>query len=525
MLKLLIVDDETIFRLGVRSCVDWTTLGYEVCGEAQNGKEALEKIHTLKPDVVLLDIKMPVMDGIEVLQELQDQVKDTYFVVLSCFNEYDYVRKAMKLGAYDYLFKPVMEAPELEKLMSEIRSRIYSDFGRRESEKPEEQLGVRKMLKKGLFGELTPQEQEKLSKTDSRLLEAPCFVYVLSFRKRMKEIQFDMKFHAICTAIINQNLDAEQNFLFQVQEQNLLVGFCCDESLRHMHYQYYAQELNRAVIYMKEHLEMEVYCGVGEICCGVQNWKDSLSKAKTALDGTFFQKNHPVVYYTEKLEDSYDFSKVYGDIFAEIQKKLLERKLEEVEPLLEQINEDILRKKLFNKNDYCHFLAAVIISFMRKVRNGEVLEQMLLKDYNLISNLYHQENMEETSREFSRLLQYACQKVYGITNDEAQNLMIHKVKEYVNENYNRKITLNEVAQLVHLNKNYFCKVFKKVTGDNLVNYITRVRVEHATDLLLHTDKKIYEVAMEVGFLDYHHFCKTYKEYTNVTPSDVKKINE
>ncbi|MDD3277496.1 MAG: response regulator [Lachnospiraceae bacterium] len=525
MLKLLIVDDETIFRLGIRSCVDWTALGYVVCGEAQNGKEALEKIHVLKPDVVLLDIKMPLMDGIEVLQELQDKTENIYFVVLSCFNEYDYVRKAMKLGAYDYLFKPVMEATDLQRLMSEIRNRIYSRFGEKESEKPEEQLEIQEILKYALFFDLTEQEREKLYKLNSRLPELSCFSYVLSFRKRKKNVHPDTKLHAVCLAIMNQNLGAEQNFLFQAPEENQLVGLCYDESLGHMHYQHYAVEITRAVSYIREHLEMEVYCGVGAICHGAAEWRSSFLQAQTAQESLFFQKDQSVAYYTKQLEVSYDFQEIYRDIFLEIQNNLLERKVQDTAELLDEINEDILKKRMFNKNDYCHFLATVIISFMRKVRNGEILEQMLLKDYNLISNLYYQENIEEAAKELSRLLQYACQKVYGFTNDETQNQIIYKVKEYVNKNYSCRITLNEVAELVHLNKNYFCKIFKKITGESLVNYITRVRVEHATDLLIHTDKKIYEVAMEVGFLDYHHFCKTYKEYTNMTPSDIKKLNK
>lgn len=121
MLKVLIVDDEAIFRLGIRSSVAWEKLDCVVCGETGNGEEAVRMIGEKHPDIVFLDIKMPVLDGIGVLRQMSGRCRDSFFVILSCFNEYEYVREAMKLGAYDYLFKPIMGAKELTDMVKEIR--------------------------------------------------------------------------------------------------------------------------------------------------------------------------------------------------------------------------------------------------------------------------------------------------------------------------------------------------------------------------------------------------------------------
>lgn len=128
MIKVLLVDDEPIFRMGLRSGIAWEEEGCEIVGEAKNGEEALLLIEDKKPDLVLLDLKMPKMDGIEVLRRMKCREGGTKFIVLSCFNEYEYVREAMKLGACDYLFKPLMEGKDIAAAVHEItKNMAHSD--------------------------------------------------------------------------------------------------------------------------------------------------------------------------------------------------------------------------------------------------------------------------------------------------------------------------------------------------------------------------------------------------------------
>lgn len=100
--------------------------------------------------------------------------------------------------------------------------------------------------------------------------------------------------------------------------------------------------------------------------------------------------------------------------------------------------------------------------------------------------------------------------------------MVETAIRYIQENYMNKISLDEIATHIHINKNYFCKIFKQETGINLVNYITELRLDKATELLNNTDKKIYEIAEEVGFQSYPYFCRTYKKYRNTSPTEVKR---
>lgn len=120
MIRLLIVDDEVLFRRGIISCTDWNSHGIEVVGEADNGQEAIQLIRALKPDVVLLDIKMPVLDGVDVVRIIMPELPNTKIIMLSCLNDLDSVRSSMKLGAKDYLFKPIVSPKDIINAILEL---------------------------------------------------------------------------------------------------------------------------------------------------------------------------------------------------------------------------------------------------------------------------------------------------------------------------------------------------------------------------------------------------------------------
>lgn len=525
MLKVLIVDDEAIFRTGIRFSVDWEALGFEVCGEAQNGREAIEKIYQLKPQVVFLDIKMPEMGGLEVLEELKGKMEDVCFIVLSSFNEYEFVRKAMKAGSYDYLFKPVMEAEDIVRVLKEIRERNYlTDVGGTTREISACHR-VQELLKSGLNGDRTPAQEEELRLLQPELFELPYFVFMISvFSKGGLSLPTD-KISNICQTIIQQNLDADALYMLDVDSGNLLKGICFQESLRHVHFSFQEKEWRRIVSYQEEYLQANVQIGLSRVSIDLRQEASVGKQSQNALDCVFFQDEKGIVFYSERFGESYDFKKLYEEQMEEIFDALTGHRIEEIPKILSQINEDICRNRYFNRTDYCHFMAEMIVTFMRKIKNGAILEEMLLSDYDMISNLYHQRCMKDTTEETYRILQQVYQKLYGASGNGAQTEIVQKAVKYINENYQSRISLDEISAYVHVNKNYFCKIFKNETGENFVTFVTRLRVEKATEMLRTSEKKIYEIAMDVGFQDYHHFCKTYKEYTGATPSDIRKQEE
>ena len=202
MLSVLIVDDEPIFRMGLRSGINWADLDCEIIGEASNGKEALSIIEEKKPNIILLDIKMPGMDGIELLKNCRQHPDNQCFIVLSCFNEYPFVREAMKLGALDYLFKPLMEGPDIEKVIMEAKEQL--GFSSRSSEAAEHQNAVRTKLKEII--------ENGVSANISPLLE---LIPQLS----------SSHYFTMALMVQDEHIDTEKAYVLLDSSQALIAGF------------------------------------------------------------------------------------------------------------------------------------------------------------------------------------------------------------------------------------------------------------------------------------------------------------
>lgn len=209
MLKVLLVDDEPIFRMGLRSGISWEGVGCKIIGEAKNGEEALLLIDEKKPDLVLLDLKMPKMDGIEVLRKIKNRETRPQFIVLSCFNEYEYVREAMKLGARDYLFKPLMEGKDIAAAVYEItKSMEHTDA---EDRSAQISLLLESLLMEPDFPEKKASELLALCPA---LKESTWFVLALKIPGRTCDERKKEALLTLCKSVLLRCFDDEQSPLF-----------------------------------------------------------------------------------------------------------------------------------------------------------------------------------------------------------------------------------------------------------------------------------------------------------------------
>lgn len=521
MLQVLIVDDESIFRLGIRSSVSWEEMDCTVCGEASNGEEALQMIYEKKPDIVFLDIKMPVMDGITLLRRIQGKFNHIYFVILSCFNEYDYVREAMKLGAYDYLFKPTMGVKELTNVLQEIRTKKYKECGSENDKEKQQYAEILAILKKGTTEDINENDRKKLKLLDEKTGGLPYIAVSIMLMKENIVVKLNSPAIETCKAIISQNIQCEKLYFIPLEDKNELCIICFSEEIPHTSYRKLKENWNKINICIKEYVEADASIGIGRVGKTLSVYNQCVREASIARTETFFT-GESVSFYRPEFHQVYNFEKIYEKISVRIQDALIKKDMGTVYDLIRILKNDVIAHRYYSVDDYCHFLAVNMVAFMRKFRSGEILEQLLLEDYNLISNIYHQNKIEKANEEFFRVLKVCFQEVHGVSVNNMQEAIVTQAIRYIQEHYMDKISLNMIADQLHVNKNYFCKIFKQVTGMNMINYLTELRLEKATDMLENTDKKVYEIALEVGFQSYPHFCKTYKKYRNVSPTEIRR---
>lgn len=516
MLKVLLVDDEPIFRMGLRSGISWEGVGCKIIGEAKNGEEALLLIDEKKPDLVLLDLKMPKMDGIEVLRKIKNRETRPQFIVLSCFNEYEYVREAMKLGARDYLFKPLMEGKDIAAAVYEItKSMEHTDA---EDRSAQISLLLESLLMEPDFPEKKASELLVLCPA---LKESTWFVLALKIPGRTCDERKKEALLTLCKSVLLRCFDDEQSPLFIDKNQTLYGLFFAPFSDVQNSFPKRKMLLKK----IKEYVEHPVWIGCSGYMQKPSELKEAFTQAQCALRMHFFscytRSGEEFLEFSPEYVQSQDLSSLFVQELHTIAEAFGAYRLDTIKNTLMQICRIILSRKLFCEKDFPHMLAESIISNMRLYQHRDLMEKLVMEEYNVISNLYHQETMEETCEYYLELLERIFdlirQNLYGTSHSDT----IRNALEYMEAHYYEKISLSDIASKAGMSEKYFCRIFKEQTGETFVGSLTSIRIRAAEKLLTQTNLKTYEIAQQAGFGDYHHFCKTFKRLTGKTPTEVR----
>lgn len=407
-MNILVVDDDNIIRKGLKKLIERLSEGYEVIADFKNGRDALEYIrdNQAEVDLVVTDIKMPKMTGIELIEKVNEECeKVPLFIVLSGYDEFSYVRDSMKLGACNYLLKPI-KTEELEKVLQEVEDRI----------------GEKK-------------NKESIIKISLDILKKDFFKKIL-FSKKDMELNSD--------SILLDNIQLDENYVYKLivvkrlEKNSVIVNY-----VRKMTEKY-------------ECIEHMMF-----------NFKNSV---------------YILFYFNKKLVDNIEeitnFISDNTDMFL----------TEGISPYILDTTEEVweLRKQ-----------AEIIKNINDNIYSNNKIQK------------YYLGNSEKLS------------EILSESNNTSNNTAIRLAKEYIVNNFNKNITLKDVADEVFLSQNYLSELFKKETGEGFYDFISKYRIRKAKEILITTNLKIYEVAEKVGYNDSITFGRAFKKITGVTPNSFR----
>ena len=413
-MKIVVVDDDKIIRLGLTKIIRRLFEQHEVISDFQNGLVALEYLRENKVDLVITDIKMPIMTGCKLIDTAINELDNPpMFIVLSGYDEFTYVRDTMKSGAFNYLLKPIKK-DELKKVIEEVEVKI------KENKKQDKLLSKSiEVLKRDFFKHILFSNIEGNYKTDKSLLEN--MQLNENYRYKMTIIQRDK----------NSDKTIVSSFIKDILENN------------------------KGLEYLSFYFEDNIY----------------------------------IVFYLECNDES----------------------------LMNKLTEDIISKvDIFIENDNNVFVIESTDKvwqlreqsrLFRKLKNN-ICSEVKVKKY--ILNL-----SEESSN-----------SIYD-DNEKTNVTAIKLAKQYIINNFNKNITLKEVADEVFLSQNYLSELFKKEMGEGFYDFLSRYRIQVAKDLLLTTNLRVYEVAQNVGYNDSITFGRAFKKLTGATPNSFRnnKVSE
>lgn len=528
MYKLLLVDDESLSRYVLRTLISKKFNNIEIVGEAENGRQAIELNRKLMPDIIIMDIKMPGINGIDASVEIVGEFPNANILILTAYNNFEYIKSALDIGVKGYILKPVKESEVVEKI-NKVLSQIEEQANHYDyKELVESKI---KEIKPFMENELVAAfitgngDLEKVANYINFLQEdikAGYFLLISAGHSNSNEINETIRNRILrekTYTIVARHLPHLKKCLFGKSLGNTIVIFIpVDEKLQ-------ANKISEEALSIAEDInrklkvigDIDANIGIGNAYQEIKNFNKSYNEAVYALRKSFIQKK--IIHFASLSIDinSYDFNAYPMDL----ENRLIEQlKSGNVGNAINSANE-IIAYLLdnFNKIDNLKGAIGEFISVIKRnvLKMGVNLNNSF--GTGLLSELSELSSTEEIEVWLKRNVYNIIEQVekYAGKNVDA----ISRVFEYSNKNFNKDITLELVASEVGLSSQYLSKVFKEKIGTNFIDYITKKRLQYAEELLKKGNLNIKEISKMSGYEDSNYFCKIFKKDTGVSPKQYR----
>ena len=508
MLKVIVVDDETPVRQWFRFCIERSNKPFRVVGEARNGKEALTLIKDENPDIVLTDIRMPGLDGLSLLKEIKKLNSNVSVAILTSYAEFEYAKEAIIYGADDYILKTEVDEDDIIGILDGIARKRSEGLHAEVALKNLQMQILNNILYKFSKGGLSSNEINKeLEKVKIRLGERNIFAIAVKLSKKISNIRIE--------EIIKNNSNIENTY-YTIDDNNdiffIISNIKNSSSKKNVH-----NILNDFVNVLKNNIKQYKAIGISRFYESTGKTKEIFYESLVSMYQYFFKKPGITTNYYQLEDSTLDSTIIQSfkkQVFSFINSGNIERLPEPIDDLFNYINK-------LSPGQYYY-----IIDIFNDIFN---MLESYIKYNNLDTNLSKIEkvlNEKESFKDFELWVKEEITKLIKIINNtDVYNNCSRPIRcavEYIDDNYQENLTLGLVASKVHLNSDYFSKLFKKETGQNFSRYLVNLRISKAKELIENTDLKIYEVAEKVGYPNLSYFSRIYKKYTGINPTDNRK---
>lgn len=522
--KMILVDDEEDVRESIERKVDWSALGFEVVGSVNNGEEALELIDHMHVDVVMTDIKMPFMDGLTLSAKVKENYKNTKVVLYSGFDDFEFAREAIHLEVEEYLLKPI-GAKDLETVFRRIKENLELEFDERRNldnlrDYYQKSLPLmREQLLVGLLEGKVGEEQARMRIHSYGMeLEASYYcVAVVRGDSSVKEFQTGQMLMLSLSNLAKEYLEKSQKcHVFLYLDYIIIIGQLLEEK-EIMDFVYHIDQVCKMGSRM---LDMKVDAGVGHAYPELIQMAVSFEEAKDAFHYRVLGEENGRAIYIQDVEPA-SKEMVYQELQG-ISKVIQEIKFGTGESLDEAINEFVLELKGENKAAVWryHFAVMEMVTELLKLLRNYQLDMSEIFDKNVV--LYQEVETIPSLGELSLWLKEKCNKIWGMirkNRTRSTNILTEKAKLYIEEHYAKSdLSVEQLCSFLNVSATYFSAMFKKETGMSFVSYLTKIRLEHAMELLNNTEDKSYIIAEKVGYTEANYFSYVFKKQYGVSPS-------
>lgn len=512
METVFIADDEQAIREGLKYIVNWKSFDFEICGDASNGEEALTQILALKPSLVIIDIRMPKMHGIDVIKELREQGFSGKIIIISGYSDFKYAQQAIRYGVDYYLTKPVDE-DELIDIISQISSSIHD-----EKKTSQVLLHYQEKAKKEILDDIISGNADiSLINTDELHLDADVYQVVIYEQYTHDRDTMPYQFSELLRVTNNGSHTFEH---IQKDGKNIIIlkgQYALDKFQRFLdHYStppqkgspldtlfltygtkvYNLSDIHISYAQAHQLIGRRFFCSPGQHTLGFGALPSHEIK-NASID-------------TSKLEQ---YCTIISDYIQAFNRKKLVSALTELSDYLYSVQDGIDAVKLFLtdlflriKEHISRIYSTAPLSFPS---NSDIIAIIDRKFY-----LY----------EITEFFTSQFEAVMNAIGTSSRDSILDDIIFYIDHNYQANIKLETIAPLFGYNSAYLGKIFSKTVGENFNNYVDSIRIKHAKQLIIENKLKVYEISEAVGYKNVDYFHKKFKKYVGQSPAEYRKFH-
>ncbi|MGG3279323.1 response regulator [Paenibacillus solani] len=530
MYKVVIADDEAVFRKYLRGVVDWEAEGFEYCGEAKNGMEAWELVQKEKPHLALIDINMPYMNGMDLAQKLKEFNPDMVVILVTGHSEFEYARKAIKIGIEDYILKPFDEE-ELLSALHQVKNNLQKTIIGQHQEQEERQLWRESFLNLLISGEYRDDDEYILHQmTKFDFAEYPAVFQVISVEiddllhewEQLNDIRF--KKYIISNLLMDLVQLEGHQFIFNGPENRIvsLLQFAADEDYE----QFSLKGYNQLFMLIRDRFGFSVSIGIGNAGQGISSIRKSYMESVIALKNRISTEEANVVHYRDTATRTSNVGFYPSEMNENLLISLRLHDEEEIRKQLAAIEHYIRDRQL--SGDYIHMILAGLVSLCLTYiyEIGKTVEEIFTPEFSPFQEITNQPTLKEAFEWITNLYTTAMQYSKSVKHSKSAKILAAAC-EYIQNHYqDSQLKVEEVSQSLYIQSRYLRRIFKQELGIGVSDYITDVRMQRAKELLLAGHNlKLSEISEMVGYGDPSHFSKSFKKYTGLPPSEYEVLHK
>jgi two-component system response regulator YesN len=517
--KVVFVEDEIVTREGIRDNVDWKGNGFEFCGEAPDGEMALPLLQSAKPDVLITDIKMPFMDGLQLCRIVRERMPWVKIVILSGHDEFEYAQQAIKLGVTEYLLKPVT-VQDLHIVLQKVADQLEQERREQDNLKKlrdqveENRAALReRLLFKLVVGAVSSTEAIEKSQLLGLDLIARCYlVVIIKTELADRSEHFDYEEYQQAQQIVSGLVENNPDVLLLKKDWAELVLIIKGNTP-----EYLEEEKDLFLELIKREIKRTRYqlvVGVGapkrRMADISQSFVEALVSIQSALDG-----------------DKADLHGVDKAGLLKVDKSAVENYLrcgvkegfdEFFDAFIRPLGETALKSYLI-KN---YIFVDIVLATAKLVSElGGDIDQVVPELDSIETMLTNIKTVEQLRQQAYKILVSALAFRDNQTNSPYTGI-IRQAKDYIAHHYmDTELSLNEVAAQVNLSPSHFSAVFSQETCTTFKEYLTEIRIKKAKELLRTTTQKSAEISYQVGYSDPHYFSYVFRKNTGLSPTEFR----